>query len=295
MRVRLLSSMVVFLLLAACAGESVTVDSPTGTPLPMGEVTLEPCVIAQGETPPTPATGEEFTTIEQGVLTVGSDVAYPPFESFEGDKPVGFDIDLITEVAKRSGNLRVNVINTSFEGIFQALATGRFDVVISAVTIKEDRKQTVDFSDPYFNADQSLAIRTTDAGTISGVEDLEGRTVGVQVGTTGEDCANNAIKETYGLREVRSYDTFVDAFNDLAANRVDAVVGDLPTANQIAEERTGFSVVQRIRTQEEYGIAVSKQNPNLREAINRALAAMREDGTYDRIFQEWFGTAPPAE
>jgi ABC-type amino acid transport substrate-binding protein len=165
--------------------------------------------------------------------------------------------------------------------------------VISAVTIKEERKQTVDFTDPYFKADQSLSVRAADAETIADVDDLEGKVVGVQSATTGEDCAKNALKAKNKISDVRSYDTAPDAFTDLSARRVDAVLVDLPTAKQIVEDREGIRVVQVIRTAEEYGIAVSKENPALREAINTALGEIREDGTYRRLFMKWLKTEPP--
>lgn len=275
---------------AACGEEAA---GPTVGSGPIGETTLDACVIDQGETAPAEATGGEFETLQEGKLIVGSDTAFPPFESIENGEAVGFDIDLINEVAERIGPLEVEVQSAAFDTIFTALAARRFDVVISAVTIKEDRKQTVDFTDPYFSADQSLSVRSGDAGTITGVDDLSGRVVGVQAGTTGEDCARNALQANDRVSDVRSYDTAPDAFTDLSAGRVDAVLVDLPTARQIVEQRTGIQVVQAIRTQEEYGIAVSKETPDLRVAINGALAEIREDGTYRRLFVKWFETEPP--
>lgn len=297
MRRLLLMTLVLTLFAAACGEDSPVVGPPDGAPdVEITETSLDECVIDVGEIAPAEPTGEDVTTITDGVLTVGSDTAYPPFEFIEGDQVVGFDIDLIREIAQRLGDgLEIEVVSADFDTIFTALAAGRFDVVISAVTITGERKQTVDFTDPYFHADQSLAVREEDAGEIEGVEDLEGRTVGVQRGTTGEDCARNALEEPGLVAEVRSFETVVDAFTDLSAGGVDAILNDFPTSKRVVEQRRGLAIVQMIRTQERYGIAVSKDNPNLRVAINDALDEIRTDGTYRELFLKWFETEPPEE
>lgn len=271
-----------------CGQETDTAPAEKGE---LTEASIEECVIDQGETAPAEG-GGEVTTLQPGKLIVGSDTAFPPFESIEGGEAVGFDIDLIKEVAERVGDLEVEIQSAAFDTIFTSLAARKFDVVVSAVTIKEDRKQTVDFTDPYFKADQSLTARENEADEIE-IDRLSDKTIGVQAGTTGEDCAKNVLAKDGSVKEVRSYETAPDAFTDLAAGRIDAVLVDLPTAQQIAEERTGTRVVQVIRTQEEYGIAVGKHNPALRVAINEALKGIRDDGTYRELFVKWFKTEPP--
>jgi ABC-type amino acid transport substrate-binding protein len=264
------------------------VDPPVSSPAPLAEITLDECLIDQGTTAPTSATGGDFTTITAGRLTVGSDTAYPPFGDIRNGEAVGFDIDLITEVAERIGDLEVEVVAGPLDATLQALAADELDVVISAVTIRQDRKQTVDFTGPYLVTDQALTIRTIDAGAINGVEDLDGRIVGVQSGRTAEACAVNALEERYGAAEVHAHETVVDAFDDLAAGQVDAVLSDLRVANHMVEERVGFAVAQVVRTKEKLGIAVSRRNPDLREASDGALSDMLEDGTYDALFGRWF-------
>lgn len=278
------------LLFAACGEET---GGQAGGGLVLGETTIDACVIDKGTTPPAPGDGGGFKTLKPGKLVVGSDTAFPPFESIDNGKAIGFDIDLITEVAQRIGDLDVEVQSAAFDTIFTSLASKKFDVVISAVTIKEDRKKTVDFTAPYFTSDLSLSVRTEDADQIKGVDDLSGKTIGVQAATTSEDCAKSALKEEGKVAEIRAYDTIPDAFTDLAAGRVVGVIIDLPTAQKIADERTGISVVQVIRTKEEYGIAVAKDNPNLRVAINEALKEIKDQGTYRELFVRWFKTEPP--
>lgn len=278
------------LLGTACGTETAT--DVAGEPVEMTETTLNECVIGQGTTPAAEPTGGEPKILNSGTLTVGSDTTFPPFESIEGGKAVGFDVDLITEVAERL-DLEAEIQTSAFDTIFTSLAAGKFDAVISAVTIKEDRKKTVDFTDPYFAADQSLTVRSEEAESITGVDDLAGKVVGVQAATTGEECAKNALQAKKKVKDVRSFDAAPDAFTDLAAGRVDAVLVDLPVAKRIVEQREGAAVVQAIRTKEEYGIAVSKENPDLRVAINEQLTAIRDDGTYDTIYRKWFKTEPP--
>jgi len=280
-----------FALGASACGEEAA-RGPGGGAAALAETTIQECVTNQGTTAPAEPEGDEVTTLQEGKLIVGSDTAFPPFESIENGEAVGFDVDLITEVAKRVGNLEVEVQTSAFDTIFTSLAARKFDVVISAVTIKEERKQTVDFTEPYFTSDLSLTVRDDDADEIGGIEDLSGETVGVQAATTSEDCAK-LLKDKGQIGDIRAYDVIPDAFTDLAAGRVAGVLIDLPTAQQIAEQRTGLRVVQAIRTQEEYGIAVSKDNPDLRVAINEALGEIKTDGTYRRLFVKWFKTEPP--
>ncbi len=272
----------------ACGQES---EAPEGAAPELGETTLAKCVIDQGTTPAAEADDGDVTTLKAGTLTVGSDTAFPPFESISNGEAVGFDVDLIKEVAQRL-ELEAEIQSAALDTIFTSLAARKFDAVISAVTIKDERKKTVDFTDPYFTADLSVSVRNADAESTTGIEDLADKTVGVQASTTSEDCAKT-LKADGELKDFRSYDTIPDAFTDLAAARVDAVIIDLPTAQQIVEQRSGLRVVQAIRTKEEYGIAVAKHNPNLRVAINEALKEIRDDGTYTRLFVKWFKTEPP--
>ena len=281
------------LAVVGCAkSATTTTSSPAASEA--STITLPKCVNDAGTTPVTPATGASYKLLTLGKLVVGSDTAFPPFESIKGGKAEGFDVDMIDEVGRRLGNLNVQVQTAVFDTIFTALASGRFDVVVSAVTIKASRKKTVDFSDPYFKADLSLSVRSADAQTIHGVDDLKGHVIGTQSGTTSQDCSNSELKAKGRIKDLRSYDTAVAAFDDLAAQRVDAVLIDLPTAKTIAAQRPGVRIVQVIKTNEYYGIAVGKKNPNLREAINKALKDMRADGTYRRIYVKWFKTEPPA-
>jgi ABC-type amino acid transport substrate-binding protein len=227
-----------------------------------------------------------------GTLTFGSDIAFPPFEEVnpQTNEPEGFDIDLGTEVAKRLG-LEAEFINTGFDALFtQSLPQGQFDVGMSAITVKAERQNSVDFTIPYFKADLSLAAAREDGP--SSIEDLEGELIGAQAGTTGEDCAN-VIKDQVGATEVRTFETALQAFDDLGAGRLAGVINDLPSSNQIVEERPKLRVVQAIDTKEVYAIAIGKQKPDLRVAINDALKEIFSDGTFAEIYMKWFEVEPP--
>jgi lysine-arginine-ornithine-binding protein len=226
-------------------------------------------------------------TLKEGVLTVGSDIAFPPFE-FKDEKTqetVGFDIDLMQEVGKRIG-LEVVFVNAVFDSLIAGLNAGKFDCIVSAMTITDERAKQVDFSDPYIDSNQSLAV--VKGSPIKSVNDLKGKIVGVQRGTTGEMKANE-LKESIGFKEIKSYDDTLLAFEDLKAGRVDGVINDLPVSAYLAKKDGGFEIVEEIPTGEQYGIAFRKDSDDLREAINKALKDIKEDGTYDQIYAKWFG------
>ena len=248
------------------------------------EVPVEKVVVVT----PTPA--------KLGKLKVGINAEYPPFEMVdEAGNIIGFDPDLFDAIAKAAG-FEFESINTRWDGIFVALASGEFDAVISAATITEERAQTVDFSDPYFNAGQMIAVRT-DETRIKGPEDLAGKKVGVQLGTTGDIWLTEQTKA-----EVVRYDENTLAFQALAAGDVDAAVADGPTAIEIvkANPEMKLKVLPGVYTEEQYGIAVRKERPEVLAAINAGLAAVKASGQYDEIYNKWFAVpaapaAPPVE
>ncbi|MCS7220684.1 MAG: basic amino acid ABC transporter substrate-binding protein [Anaerolineae bacterium] len=240
-------------------------------------------------TPTAPPVAEQPQATEQPAkikIKVGMNAEYRPFEYVdESGNIVGFDVDLIKALAERAG-FEVELINTKWDGIFTALAAGEFDVVCSAATITEERQQTVDFTDPYFNAGQSIAVLESNT-EIKGLEDLKGKRIGVQLGTTG-DIEASKIEGA----EVKRYEEITLAFQALANGDVDAVINDAPTSAAIikANPELKAKLVGEPFTNEFYGIAVNKNKPEIRDALNKALAEIKADGTYDRIYQKWFGT-----
>ncbi|HOB33142.1 MAG TPA: basic amino acid ABC transporter substrate-binding protein, partial [Verrucomicrobiota bacterium] len=228
---------------------------------------------------------------ELGVVTVGMNAEYPPFEFVDEEgNIVGFDVDLMNAIAAEAG-FDIELVNTRWDGIFVALQSGEFDAVASAATITEEREEIVDFSNPYFNAGQMIAVREVDAADISTPDDLAGLRVGVQSGTTGDIWASENIP---GVEMVR-YDEVTLAFQALAAGDIDAVFNDGPVSAEIITQNPemGVVLVGEPATEELYGVAVQPDLPELLDAVNEGLQAIIDNGTYRDIFMEWFGTEPP--
>ncbi len=228
--------------------------------------------------------------VEEGYLTVGSDIAYPPFEYTDKDtgEYVGFDIDLMKEVAKRMG-LEVKFVNTAWDGIIPGLLAHKYDVICSAMTITEERAKQVDFSDPYFEARQVIITRADDT-SINDVEDLAGKVVAVQQGTTGDFAAQKLVEE--GIQfEIKRFEGTPEALMAVQKGDADAAIIDNFVAYIAAKENpTIYRVVESDKfAPEYYGIAVNKDNPALLEKINEVLKEIKEDGTYDKIYNKWFG------
>jgi polar amino acid transport system substrate-binding protein len=244
----------------------------------------------------TDAGGDEvpaFETLKEGVLQAGSCLDYKPFEFVKGGDEQGFDVDLAEEIASRL-NLEVEWIKADFDTIFTAVAAGQFDMVAAASTINEERLQTVDFSDPYFNARQGFSVNTNETPDIKSTDDLkEGDVVGVQKGTTGKDWADENLAPK-GI-EIKTFPLTPDAFTDLEAGNIVGVVNDEGSSIAEVEARPGLEVVEAIDTDEHYGFAFSKDNPDLTAAVNEALSAIIADGTYEQIFKEWFPDLPVPE
>lgn len=220
-------------------------------------------------------------------LKVCSDIPYAPFEFEDASSDLGytgFDIELIAAIAEKLGR-DVEIIESGFDALTSgaAMAAGQCDLAISAMTITEERLEQIDFSDPYYEADQSLMVPNGSA--ISSLSDLvAGLTVGVQSATTGEAFAQQNVKGA----TIRSFENGGDLLTALAAGQVDAVIQDLPV-NVEEAQKGAATVVETYPTGEFYGIAFAKGS-ELVGPVNGALAALRADGTYDELFERWFPT-----
>ena len=226
------------------------------------------------------------------VLRVGMDAAYPPFGSqdMKTGKYVGFDVDVIEAIAAREG-WGVEIRNLAFDGLIPALRTGQIDVAINDITITADRARTVDFSDRYYIAGLGVVVRS-DNDTIRSAADLEGKRLGVSIGSTGEEAARKIPKA-----EVRVFNQLNEAFWEMRNKGVDAVINDIPT-NDYYVKTAGKGKVKSLElalTKEDLGIAVRKGNAELLSGINRGLAAIKADGTFAKLYRKWFGKEPPKE
>lgn len=233
------------------------------------------------------SSASSYTLVTPGTFTVGSDTSFPPFESMNGSTPEGFDVDLAKAIADDLG-LQLKYDTYKFDTLIPTLkAGGKFDVIMSAMTINDERKQEIDFSDPYIDSNQSIAVKKD--SSFKSADDLKGKKIGVQSGTTGQQWAKDNLTGS----TIVAFDDTLAAFAALQAGKVDAVVNDLPvSAALVKDESRGLKLIQEIPTGEQYGIGVAKSNPELLKAINASLAKLKSNGKYDEIYKKWFGETP---
>jgi polar amino acid transport system substrate-binding protein len=256
------------LALGGCSSQPATSSTPAET---------------SAAAPATPS----YTLVNAGTLTAGSDTAFPPFETMNGTTVEGFDVDLIDAIAKDMG-VKSEFKSVKFDTLIpQLVAGGKFDIVASAMTITDERKQQIDFTDPYIDSNQSLSVKK--GSSIKSTADLSGKTVGVQSGTTGEAWAKENLKKS----KIVPFDDTLAAFSALQAGKVDGIINDLPVSAYIVKDAArNAAIVQEIPTGEQYGFAVAKTNPGLATAINASLTKLKADGTYNAIYKKWFGVEP---
>jgi polar amino acid transport system substrate-binding protein len=222
------------------------------------------------------------------VYVVGTDAAYAPFESQnEKGEIVGFTIDMVTAAAAKAG-VQVKFVNTPWEGIFNALQQGDRDMIASSVTITDERKQTMDFTNPYFDAVQLIAVK--DNSKIAKFADLKKAKVGVQTGTTGDEAVTKLLGKT--STNVKRFESTPLALKELEAGGVDAVVADNGVVIHYVANNPGGkfkTVSDKEFVPEQYGFAVKKGNAELLGKMNEGLAALKADGSYDTIYKKFFG------
>lgn len=221
-------------------------------------------------------------------LTVGSDIPYPPFEQGKPGNYTGFDVELLEAVGKSIGR-EVEFEDTSFDTIFLDLARGNFDVAASAATITDEREKTVDFTNPYYISEQAILVK--EGSDIDSVEKLSGANVGVQQGTTGQEF----VEEEGDAGELRKYPQGPDAVGALQTDTVEAVVIDIPVAENAVAANDGLEISAAIPTEEEYGFAVAQGETELLEELNEGLKEVIDDGTYAQLYEKWFKHEPPKE
>jgi len=220
-----------------------------------------------------------------GKLTVGLDDSYPPMEFRDSKNDlVGFDIDLGNEIGKKLG-VKTEYTATDFNGILLALTSSKFNIILSGMSITDKRKESIDFSDTYVMGGQVVAIKQGDT-SIKSLEDLKGKVVACQLGSTG-DSAATAMK---GLKEVKKYDKITEAFQELSAKRVDAVIMDAQVGGYYVAKKPGeYEVLKDVISEEPMGIGFKKEDKELRVAIQKALDELKTDGTLSKLSQKWFG------
>jgi polar amino acid transport system substrate-binding protein len=238
---------------------------------------------AKDDTSTTTESGIEL--VKDGTLTICTHLPYEPFEFTEGGEVVGFDPDVLKIAADNEG-LETEVLDVAWETITtgEALNTGQCDVGAGAMTINDERTAVMDFTDPYFTATQALMTKT--GSGITSLEDLAGKKIAVQDGTTGSDYVReNAPKDA----EIRTYEDSSLMQQAVLTGKVDAGVNDNGLLNYFVSQNPEVEVVTEFQTGEEYGFSVKKDgNDELLAAINDAIAS----DDYDAVYEKWFGTAP---
>ncbi|WP_296266747.1 cystine ABC transporter substrate-binding protein [Pseudomonas sp. UBA6562] len=232
--------------------------------------------------------GEQLKTIEEkGVLNVGLEGTYPPFSFVdEKGKLSGFEVELSEALAKQMG-VKVKLQPTPWDGILAALASKRLDVVVNQVTISDERKQKYDFSTPYtISGIQALVLKKNlDELAIKGAADLNGKKVGVGLGTNYEQWLRKEVPKA----DVRTYNDDPVKFQDLAVGRIDAILIDRLAALEYTKKAPNTALAGEAFSRLESGIAVRKDEPELLDALNKALAALKADGTLTALSQKYFG------
>ena len=204
-------------------------------------------------------------------LIVGTSPDFPPFEYVASNGSiVGIDIDLMKHLAKMMGYDGIKIVSMDFDGLIPALTNGKIDVIAAGMTITEERKKVVAFTIPYWSADQAILVTKNSGFKPKNLNDLKGKVVAVQSGTTGESLIDNFINKTGAKITVKRYSSFVLAVKDLLNGRVDAVIVDSPVA-KLFTEKYGVEVAAIINTGEHYGLAVRKGDTQLLNALNEAL------------------------
>lgn len=238
---------------------------------------------------PAPATQPAAAVPDLGgrEIKIGSDTTYPPFEFVDKEKNiVGFDVDMMAEICKLA-NCKPKFITTGFDGIFVALSQAQFDAVVSGVTITDERKKAVDFSDSYLRYGQVVLVRN-DETAITGLDSLKGKTVGVQTGTTNDEKASSLQKEGK-LATIKRYDTFDLAVAALINKDLNAVIIDSPAADGFIATNPGkIKKAGNPFTSEDLGISVKKGDAALLNAFNAGLKVLKDNRTLDSLYNKWF-------
>jgi len=220
-------------------------------------------------------------------LVVAVDTAFVPFSFKQGNRYTGFDVEMWEAIAQAQ-NLRYRLQPMDFSGILPGLQTRNIDVAIAGITIRPDRQKVIDFSDPYYESGLAILARSDD-NTISDVQSLAGKTIGVKTGTNTVDYLRDNVPQA----KLKLFPNIDNAFLDLATRRIDAVVHDTPNVQYYANTagKGRVKVTGSLSSGDFYGIGLPKDSP-LRQEINRGLATIRTNGVYETLYAKWFGQKP---
>lgn len=256
-------------MLTACGGSK---DATTGSASAAAPATSAAATDAEAD----------YKLATEGTLTMATNAYFPPYEFYDGQEIVGIDAEIAAAIAEKLG-LELKIEDMEFDSIITSVQTGKADIGLAGMTVTEDRKKNVDFSDSYATGIQSVVVK--EDSTIASIDDLQGKKIGVQLSTTGDIYAT----DDYGKDAVVQYNKGNDAIMALTQGQVDAVIIDNEPAKSYVAANEGLKILDTEYAVEEYAACVSKDNTGLTEAINNALAELEADGTLQSIVDKYIG------
>ncbi len=226
-----------------------------------------------------------LTAASAAELKVGANIGNVPWEFQDSSgKLVGFEIDLVNEIAKRLGTT-ASIVNIPFTGLFGAVQSGQIDAAVSSITITPKRLASVSFAQPYYDSDQSLTVKS-DSG-LKSLKGLAGKTVGVDTSSTGDIYATQHQAE-FKIATIQRYEGLVPAMLDLAAGRIDGYISDIPALQYYVKDKPAYAVVERILTGEQYSIMFAKDAP-LADKVDAVVTKLKQEGFIAGLHEKWFG------
>ena len=212
-------------------------------------------------------------------LVMATNAEFPPYEYYEGEEVVGIDVDIAKAVAEELG-MELKIEDMAFDSVIPAVSSGKADIALAGLTVTDERKENLNFTDTYAKATQVIIVKEDSA--IAGPDDLEGKKIGVQLGTTGDLYASD-IKDA----EVEQYNKGFEAVQATMQGKIDAVIIDSEPAKEFVAEAEGLKILDEAFTEEEYAIGIAKDNDELLEKVNKALKSLKESGKLDEIVAEY--------
>lgn len=274
-----LAAMMAAASLAGCSSKPAETSAPETEAQTEAEQTkAEEAEAAEAENEETEAEAEQSEN--KGVLVMATNAEFPPYEFHDGGEIVGIDVEIAAAIAAEMG-MDFEVEDIAFDSIIPEVQSGKADFGAAGMTVTEDRKQSVDFSDSYATATQVIIIKEDNADIVS-PDDLEGKTIGVQLGTTGDIYASDIADAT-----IEQYNKGFEAVQALTQNKIDAVIIDGEPAKVFVAENEGLKILDEAFTTEEYAICVKKGNTELLEGINAAIASLKESGELQKIVDKY--------
>ena len=273
-------------LLAGCGSSSAATDTAAEETTEAADETAEAAdetaedAEAAEDTEAAEEDAAEVTTVEPGVLTMGTNAAFPPYEYKDGDDIVGIDAEIAQAMADKLG-LKLEIVDMDFDSLIASIQSGKIDMSLAGMTVTEERKQNVDFTDSYATGVQVIIVK--DDSDIASVDDLQDKLIGVQQGTTGDIYST----DDFGDDNVERFNKGMEAVQALQQGKIDAVIIDNQPAKTFVEENEGLKILETSYVEEDYALAIKKGNDDLVKKVNDAIKELKEDGTFDKIVAKY--------